>query len=525
MFAALILFSAFSGIAQDAIKLEKAKENWFNLDAVQDNTKGVSTEKAYLELLKDKKSKKTIIVAIIDSGIDIEHEDLKDKIWVNADEIAGNGKDDDNNGYIDDVNGWNFIGNANGEMVNHDNLEMTRLYVIGKKKFEGKKESDISKKEKKEYAQYQEIKKTFEAEVKEAEQIIGNIKNIQEMMISSKETLKKHFNKEDYTAEEVAAIETEDPDLKKAQGIFNFVNMQGLTDEALIEAIEHFDEKLKYNLNLDFEPRSTVGDDYTNFKEKYYGNNKVEGPDAFHGTHVAGIIGANRNNDLGIKGIANNVVFMVLRTVPNGDERDKDVANSIYYAVDNGANIINMSFGKDYSPQKAIVDKAVKYAQKKGVLFVHAAGNDSRDNDEFTNYPDRKYIKKKQAKNWIEVGASSWNETFIGSFTNYGQTTVDVFAPGVDIYSTTPGSEYKDASGTSMAAPVVSGIAALVWSYYPDFSAKQIKQIILESAIPYKNQKIIIPGTEKEADFSTLSNTGAIANVYEALKLAEKMSK
>lgn len=520
---ALILVSAFSSFAQGL--LTSAPANWFNLDAVQDNTRGVSTEKAYFELLKDKKAKKTIIVAVIDSGIDIEHEDLKDKIWVNPKEVAGNGKDDDQNGYIDDINGWNFIGNAQGGMVNQDNLEMTRLYVIGLKKFEGKTEADVAKSDKSEFLQFKEIEQKYKKEYEEAEQIVGNIKGIQDMIVTANETISKHLGKDDFTIEEVNAIESEDGEITQAKGILNFVALQGLTNEALVEALEHFDEKLNYNLNTQFDPRSIVGDNYSNFIEKYYGNNLVEGPDAFHGTHVAGIIGACRNNDLGIKGIANDIKIMVLRTVPNGDERDKDVANSIIYAADNGANIINMSFGKAYSPQKAVVDNAVKYAEKKGVLFVHAAGNDSENNDEIGNFPNRKYLKKKQAQNWIEVGAANWSDAFIADFSNYGAVTVDVFAPGVDIYSSAPGSEYKNASGTSMAAPVVSGIAALVWSYYPEFSAKEIKDIILKSAIPYKTQKINIPGTETEAEFSKLSNTGAIVNVFKALELAEKMKK
>lgn len=525
LFFALILFSAFQLVAQEAIEEVVKPENWFNLDAVQDQTKGVSTEKAYLELLKDKKAKKTIIVAVIDSGIDTEHEDLKDKIWVNADEIAGNGKDDDNNGYIDDVNGWNFIGNTKGEMINYDNLEMTRIYAKGKKKFEGKSADEISKKEKEEYELYKEVEAEIKKELAEAEQILANIKNIKNMLDKAKVTLKDHFGKEDYTDEEVKAIETEDENLKQAKGIYAFVQMQGLTNEALDEAVKHFEEKIKYNLNVDFDPRSLVGDDYENVKEKDYGNNKVKGPDSFHGTHVAGIIGANRNNELGIKGIADNIKIMVLRTVPNGDERDKDVANSIIYAVDNGANIINMSFGKAYSPEKKIVDKAVKYAEKKGVLFIHAAGNDSENNNEVLNYPNRKYLKRKMAENWIEVGASSWNDKLIGGFTNYGKPAVDIFAPGVDIYSTAPESEYKDASGTSMAAPVVSGVAALVWSYYPELSAADIKKILLKSAIPYKDIEVTKPGTDDKVKFSELSTTGAIVNAYKALQMAEKMSK
>ncbi len=500
-------------------------KNWFNLDPIQDNVRGVSTEKAYLELLKNKKAKKTIIVAVIDSGIDIEHEDLSDKIWVNPKEIAGNGKDDDQNGYIDDINGWNFIGNSKGEMVNQDNLELTRIYVAGLKKFKDKSEADISKQDKKDFLLFKEVEQKYQQEYSEATQILGNIQGLQEMIKNAKVTLAKHLGKEDFTDEEVLAIETDDAEITQAKGIYSFAAMQGLNDAALQEALDHFNEKLEYNLNTEFDPRSIVGDDYSNLTQKNYGNNLVEGPDAFHGTHVAGIIGANRNNGLGIMGIANDVKIMVLRTVPNGDERDKDVANSILYAANNGANIINMSFGKAYSPNKQIVDAAVKYAESKGVLFIHAAGNDSEDNDIVGNFPNRKISKKKEFKNWIEVGAASWNDEFIANFSNYGANSVDVFAPGVDIYSCAPGSIYKDASGTSMAAPVVSGVAALVWSYYPEFSAKEIKDIIIKSAISHKTQKVQMPSSETEVEFGTLSRTGAIVNVFKALELAEKMKK
>lgn len=508
--------------------LTKAPQNWFNLDYETDKVRGVSTEKAYAELLGNKKSK-TVIVAIIDSGIDVEHEDLKDKIWVNTKEIAGNGVDDDQNGYIDDINGWNFIGNAKGEMINHDNLELTRLYVKYKKKYDGKSATDFKGKERKEFDYYQEIKSDFEKELKEAKSMNTMLGKFMEAYNEADSTIKTTLNKEEYTLEEVNAIEDNSEDVVAAKQILGSIAMMGATVDDIKEGVAYYKEQIEYNLNPEFDPRSLVSDDYENKKEKYYGNNLVEGPDAFHGTHVAGIVGANRNNTIGVKGIANDVKIMVLRTVPNGDERDKDVANSIYYAVDNGAQIINMSFGKDYSPYKEVVDKAVKYAEKKGVLIVHAAGNDGRNTDVKRNYPHPEYLKSgKWASNWIEVGASSWEDKdeFAANFSNYGEKIVSVFAPGVAIHSTVPDNKYKNAQGTSMAAPVVTGIAALVLSYYPDLKAKDLKKIILESSVKYGDVEVNVPGTkDKTMKFSKLCQSGGIANAYGALKMAEGYKK
>ncbi len=505
----------------------KAPSNWFNLDPQTDMFRGVSTEKAYMELLPNKKSK-TVIVAIIDSGIDIEHEDLKDIIWVNEDEVAGNGIDDDKNGYIDDVHGWNFIGNPNGEVVSHDNLELTRLYAKYKKVYDGKTAADFKGKQLDEFKLYEEIKADFEKEFQQAEQMVGMLNNFMTAYLEADSTVKKNLNKEVYTNDEVQAIQSEDAEIVKAKQVLGTIASMNIGVDDIKDGLEHYDNQLKYNLNVDFDPRKIVGDDYANTKEKFYGNTNVEGSDAMHGTHVAGIVGANRNNQIGIQGIANDVKIMVIRTVPDGDERDKDVANSVYYAVDNGAKIINMSFGKAYSPNKDVVDAAFKYAEKKGVLVVHAAGNDGQNNDVVKNFPNATYLKSKKAcKTWIEVGASSWETTnFAAGFSNYGEKSVDIFAPGVEIYSTTPDNNYKNLQGTSMACPVVTGVAALVLSYYPNLTAIQLKDIILKSAINNGTVKVTVPGTQGDTiEFSKLCTTGGIVNAYNALKLAETYKK
>ena len=282
--------------------------------------------------------------------------------------------------------------------------------------------------------------------------------------------------------------------------------------------------------NTDFDPRPLVNDNYQDKKERIYGNNRVydySGMMGDHGTHVAGVIAANRDNNIGARGVADNVKIIPLRTVPNGDERDKDVANAIYYAVDNGAKVINMSFGKPYSPDRAIVEKAIRYAEKKGVLIVHAAGNNKEDKDVIDNFPTKKFIKgKKQAWNVIEAGASTryWNEKLTAKFTNYGETSVDLFAPGVYVFSTLPGNNYKKSSGTSMAAPVVTGVAALLFSYFPELSAREVKEVLLESVMKYDGE-VYLPGSKELVDFPSLSITGGLVNAYEAVKIAQNKIK
>ena len=512
----------------------EAPANWFNLDYETDGVHGVSTEKAYNELLKGKKST-TIIVSIIDSGMDEEHEDLKEVMWVNADEIPGNGIDDDNNGYIDDINGWNFIGGAGGKNIHHDALEATRLYAMLKDKKRNKKEEKLFKK----------VEKEIEDNSSSAKQNMTTY----DMLKNSFLLLEEALDGKPLTMINLEAIDVSEDNKELQNAVRIYKNMlfpqmsaNGMTEEDTVDiasyvkrfdrALNYFKTQADYYYNADFDPRAEiVGDDYKNSYEKGYGNNDVEGPDAQHGTHVGGIVGAKRNNDIGMDGVADNVQLMSVRAVPDGDERDKDVANAIIYSVDNGAKVINMSFGKGFVYDKKAVDKAVKYAEKKGVLLVHAAGNSSLDTDVEDNYPN-KYCndkrKRKPYSNWIEVGALSWKgaEDMPATFTNYGAKNVDVFAPGVDIYSTIPGSEYEPLSGTSMASPVTAGVAALVWSYYPELTVQELRKILVETSVKV-DQEVNVPGSRgaKKMAFSEMSNTGGIVNAYNALKAAEALVK
>lgn len=530
IFPALFL-SAFALTAQNA----KRPDNWFNLDPIADSVNGVSSERAYKELLKDKSST-TVIVGVIDSGVDFEHEDLKNVMWVNPGEIAGNGIDDDKNGYIDDIHGWNFIGGKDGRNVDKDNLEMTRVVRRDKTKYYGKAEADFSSREEKQQlkdfqAAWDEYSKKKTADSTMLAKYSNMEKNVTALNTKVKATLGvdtvRLAQLEKYSTTDKTELST----IEIAKKNFAYNPDMSLADlaELVKPAIEHYSNSVDFQLNTEFDPRSIVGDDYNNSSERYYGNADCKGPDSFHGTHVAGIIAASRNNGIGMDGIASNVRIMSVRCVPDGDERDKDVANAIRYATDNGAKIINMSFGKKYSWDKKAVDDAVKYAQSKGVLLIHAAGNDGANIDEEVHYPAKKFADKGEAENFMDVGALSWkrNDKIVAPFSNYGKKTVDIFSPGVDIYSTTPENTYRDASGTSMAAPVTAGVAAVLKSYYPTLTPAQIKKILVKSSIKsHKSDKVIKPGTKDElVKFEKLSKNAGIVNMYEAIKMAEKYAK
>lgn len=525
------LLAALLSSAQTA----KRPDNWFNLDPKTDQVNGVSTEKTYNELLKNKKST-TVVVGVLDSGVDFDHEDLKSVMWTNPGEIAGNGIDDDKNGYVDDIHGWNFLGGKDGRNVKDDNLEMTRLMRKLQPKYDGKALTDFtSKADKEEFAFYQIVKEDY---TKTKEKYEGNY-NQYNMIVMSLEAATNKI-KEEQKVNKITLAELEkfnSTDKTEMRGKAIATNILKNSPEAdlddvianIKEGVEQFKSLVEYGLNMDFNPRDIVGDDYNNSSERYYGNADCNGPDSFHGTHVAGIIAAARKNGVGMDGIAADVRIMAVRCVPGGDEHDKDVANAIRYAVDNGATILNMSFGKKYAWDKKAVDEAVKYAESKGVLIIHAAGNDNLDIDQVTHYPCKKFMDGSTAKNFMDVGALSWkpNEQVVAPFSNYGKKTVDIFSPGVDIYSTAPKNEYKDASGTSMASPVTAGVAAVLKSYYPTLTGEQIKKILIKSSLKtYKGKKVIKPGTEDELiKFEKLGANAGVVNLYEAVKMAEKFTK
>jgi len=504
--------------------LSEAPRDWQLLDPTSDRIVGVSARRAERELLANKKPTRQVLVAIIDGGIDTAHANLKANLWVNPKEVAGNGRDDDNNGYADDVHGWNFIGGKDGKEVHHETLELTRLYARCTKATEG---TSAAKLPMPDAATCKRAGEEFEKERAESQQLSQQVTQISAVMTRATDVLRRAIG-DSLTKAKVTAFQPTSSETQQAKMMWLRLEEAGITPEALKEAQEQVESQTKYGLNPQYDPRPLVGDDLANTAERRYGNSNVMGPDAKHGTHVAGIIGGVRGTQGGIDGIAPNVKLMMIRTVPDGDERDKDVANAIRYAVDNGAQVINMSFGKGFSPEKAAVDEAVKYADSKGVLMVHAAGNDGENLAEKPSFPTPAYLTGGRPANWIEVGASSWKglDSLAAPFSNYGKAQVDVFAPGVDILSTVPGGGYDRESGTSMAAPVVSGVAAMLMSYFPNLSAADVKRILLESATRYADQRVLRPGAEagERVTFGSLSSTGGIVNAYAAVKLAEQMS-
>lgn len=510
-------------------------KNWFNLDPVENQVNGVSSDKAYKELLIGKTGKK-VIVAVIDSGIDIEHEDLKGVIWTNPNEIPNNGIDDDNNGYIDDVHGWNFLGGKEGKNVNKDSYEVTRMYKMLRPKYEGKSVKDIDKKDRVEFATWEKVKGEFEEKYTMVQGEYSQYSTIAKQIERFNKLFEGYLDVDGLTAEKLKGLESNDAIIDMGKG-FVLQIFDAVADDITLDSIsnlinldlEQMAGEALYSYSLEFDASDIVGDNPAILDEKGYGNNDVIGKntDNFHGTHVAGIIAAQRGNGIGTDGVANNVSIMALRAVPDGDEHDKDVANAIRYAVDNGALVINMSFGKAYSPNIEYVRSAIEYAASNGVLLVHAAGNGSSDNDEVLNFPNDNFGKEDDWAHWIEVGASSWGKEgdYIGNFTNYGDKTVDLFAPGVAIYSTAPSNQYQDAQGTSMASPVTAGVAAMLFSYFPDLNAEQVKDILMRSVRKLDGLRVLLPGSiDQDINFSKLSKSGGIINAYEAVKLAQSMN-
>lgn len=510
--ASKMVSTPVANIDKMPLKVSPIKESdlkrWSHLDILTDTVPGMSVDKAYAQLLNNKKGT-TVIVGVIDSGVDIDHPDLKSVVWTNSKEIPGNNIDDDNNGYIDDVHGWNFLGLSNDE-----NLEITRLI---------KKGDDGSE-------AYRKMKADYDAKYQEA---LASKQQV-DFIFAANKAVQTHLKKDNYTIEELNAITSSDQMVN--QGKMVMTQVIGQTGPGFNEELDAFKkqvyDQLNFHYNTEFNGRTKVGDNPNDINDKNYGNNIVYGPDkseAVHGTHVAGIIAQVRGNNLGGDGVANNVKIMTLRAVPNGDEYDKDIALAIRYAVDNGAKVINGSFGKSYSPNKQWVFDAIKYAASKDVLIVHAAGNDGLDIDleGNNNYPnDSEDNRTEISDNLITIGALApiYGPGMVAGFSNYGSINVDAFAPGVQIYATTPNNKYEFQQGTSMASPNAAGVAALIRSYYPQLSASQVKRIMMDSGVSSSAEVLLGEKAEKRS-FKNASKSGKMINAYNALIMAENMSK
>ena len=494
---------------------EAQKKNWSHADLVSDTIPGMSLDRTYREIIGTRKGR-PVIVAVIDAGIDLKHEDLDDVLWVNRDEKPGNGIDDDRNGYIDDIHGYNFLGDSYNEQ-----LEMARILrlKLGDAALQAKARAELEK------------------EYNEATQNKAQYEQILQAVSQADANMQQHLGKKEYTQEDVQGIKSEDPSIQQSQAIlmqmYNFADSIPEVLKELKDGIKHFSDQLNYNLNVNFSGRDDVGDNPYDLMDLGYGNGNPQNqyPDEDHGTHVAGIIAAERTNGRGIRGVANNALIMSLRAVPNGDEYDKDIALAIRYAVDNGAQIINCSFGKGFSPNSEWVYEAIQYAGSKDVLIVHAAGNEGMDIDrpENPNFPNdhRNNSGSEISDNVIEVGSltENYGSEMVSSFSNYGKNNVDVFAPGSGIYSTMPGDTYEFQGGTSMAAPHVSGLAALILSYNPKLSAVQVKKIIEQSGLSSKTSVILNGDPSTARSFTEISSSGKMVNAYNAMILADGVSK
>jgi len=515
-------------VAKKTPLTDEQKKAWPHMDLIKDSVPGISVERAY-DFLKGK-TPTTVIVSVNDSGIDIEHEDLNYAVWNNEDEIPNNGKDDDKNGYVDDLHGYNFLSGASGQSA-PEQLEITRLVAKLMPLYEGKTINQVA--DKVEFEKYKKMKAEVDQKYQEAKGQLEFYGTLQKNLIAADKAIQEKLGKKDYTVDEIMTLELGDDDANMGKMMMTRMLAAGLAPEEGIKeiqgAVDHFKNQAENNYNLSFKGRLS-SDDVDNIIDRNYGNGNVIGSKEIetHGSHVAGIILAERNNGKGMNGVTNDAKLMTVRCVPDGDEYDKDVALGIRYAVDNGAKVINMSFGKSYSAHPEWVYDAIKYAESKDVLLVHAAGNDGSNIDLAENFPnDSKDKITEIADNVLTVGAMTYNfdEKLPATFSNYGKLNVDIFAPGYAVYSTTPNNTYDSYPGTSMASPQVAGVAALIRAYYPQLTASQVKHIIMNSGVAM-NFEVMQPNEEgepKKVLFNTLSVSGKVLNAYNAVKLADQI--
>ncbi|MCR8557447.1 S8 family serine peptidase [Mucilaginibacter sp. BJC16-A38] len=526
-FGAMLL--SLNSFGQQAPKMAPdPPKNWHAMDLKTDGFYGISLKQAYL-FLKGKKSK-TVIVTTIDSGIDTTQTDLKSILWVNPKEIPNNGKDDDGDGLVDDVHGWDFLGGKGGKVDFTETTEEVRQYNKLKGKYLSTTTAPAG--QEKEFAFWQQVKSAYDTTMSHSQTELKELTMEVNVLSATNFYIKRELKlKSDQTFNiaDLKRITTTNDTISQSKTVWESVFSQIGEDTNNAKVLKDITEeyaKQNNNITPDLEARARiVGDDPDVNDGKPYGNNVLKNPDASHGTGVAGLIGAVRNNGYGIDGVADNVRIMSIKAVPNGDEYDKDIANAIRYAVDHGALVINMSFGKKISPHKEWVDAAFKYAASKDVLLVQASGNDNHDMDAAPEFPNDTYLDGTTTDNVISVGASGPKpDTLLAAtFSNYGQKSVDVFAPGVKVTSIDTDAEFNTADGTSFSSPIVSGIAALILEYYPELSAKQVKQAILGSAAPVTNRLVNKPGSKEKVEFTTLSKTGGIVNAHKALEIASKM--
>ncbi|WP_162200398.1 S8 family serine peptidase [Kordia jejudonensis] len=519
-------------ISKKKLLSKEELKTWLHKDYIQDTIAGTSLEKAYTELLQNKKGKE-IIVAVLDTKLDIFHEDLKDQIWVNEDEIPNNGIDDDNNGYIDDVNGWDFLSNDKGEFIEYQNYEETRVIRKYDSLFKGRHLEDVATRHKEAFKMYAKVVADYEASLKDLKQILKDAYAWREIFPIAKKQTQKILKKEKLTYRELDSLEKtkqKDTLINYYAGYMKTQIKNNIDLEFIKNYIKRYENRLHIFYNRNYDERKITGDNVKDINDRFYGYHKVYGRVPFeHSIVVSGILGAKKDNGIGIQGISNNIKIMPVVMVASGDEHDKDVALAIRYAVDNGASVINMSWGKNFSTEETWVHDAIKYAEKHDVLLVTAAGNEGRSIDEDKYYLNDYLEEEEIVNNFMVIGANNYKitERLVASFSNYGKKHVDIFAPGIYIYTTDTNNKYKFSRGTSLASPIVSGIAALIRSYYPNLSASEVKMILMESGTSFDLKVRVLDKNDKKiyVPFSELSKSGKVVNAYNALVLAEEISR
>lgn len=495
-------------------------ENWQYQDIIKDTIAGISLEKAQ-ELVADKDNS-IVTVAIIDSPIEISHEHLKNNIWTNTDEIPNNNIDDDKNGYIDDIHGWNFMGNAKGVNDIYMQMESTRLL----KKYEAQKPTSTNE------STYSLVKKLYDSIYMKSKKEYDHYSEIYKAYKGVKSELSKKSLNGNYSIKQLDSIKkvyADDWYFKSM--ITNLISLEKyIGGDDIIFYNELYTKHLEVLFHKEYNDRKITGDNPNVLNDSNYGNHVVSHnlDKLTHGTSVSGpMIQSSKSQ---VQGISSKIKIMPICISGYGSEHDKDIALAIRYAVDNGAKVINISLGKLLSLHKEWVFEAFKYAEQHDVIIVSSAGDSSLNLTEINYYYPNDNVDNtaEVSNNFLLVGASTYdpNEKLVASFSNYGTIDVDIFAPGIEIFTTTVNNTYDFQDGTSMSASITSGVAALIFSYYPNLIASEVKQIIMESGVSY-DIMVNKPSTSKEKElvpFSSLSKSGKIVNAYNALLMAEEIS-
>ncbi|WP_437369919.1 S8 family serine peptidase [Maribacter litoralis] len=505
--------------------MNDTKENWLIKDIQKDTIPGISLSKAAEELLIDKNGT-DVIVAIIDMPIKIDHKALKNNIWKNTNEIAGNHIDDDQNGYIDDIHGWNFIGNSKNENIIFMHYEFTRFLIAEKMGLPLRPKLA---------SQLPRAQKVYNERMEYAEENLLRVKKMDSFYYSTKNTLSSLFPDRIINDDKLDSLSLSNPELQEAIELHRMYQDENIDDSYVNNMMLKAEKRIDIQLNLDYDDRAIIGDDVNNLNNRDYGNNNVSHNTEIltHGTKMAGVIVSSFGEE-SLQDIMKHIKIMPLPISGLGGENDKDMALAIRYAADNGANIINISSGKYFSLHEDWVHDAIKYAESKDVLIVVSSGNVGIDLDAEPKY---RYPNDNSptghteiSNNFMRIGTSNYtlDSTFVHPATNYGKTEVDIFAPGEEIYTATSikNEDYAYGSGTSEAAAVVSKSAAIIKCYYPKLKAHQIKDILLKTGVQYNIEVSMKDSSDNniKIPFNELSKTGSVVNVYNALILAESLS-